>query len=35
MATETIKMVVRGIDATYYMTKDLAAATSFTTISSE
>jgi len=29
MATETMKAVVRGIDATYYMTKDLAAATTF------
>jgi predicted enzyme related to lactoylglutathione lyase len=29
MATETMKTVVRGIDATYYMTRDLAAATTF------
>jgi predicted enzyme related to lactoylglutathione lyase len=29
MATETMKTLVRGIDATYYMTKDLAAATTF------
>jgi predicted enzyme related to lactoylglutathione lyase len=29
MATETMKTVVNGIDATYYMTKDLAAATTF------
>jgi len=29
MATETLTTVVRGIDATYYMTKDLAVATTF------
>ena len=29
MATETMTAVVRGIDATYYMTKDLAAPTTF------
>jgi predicted enzyme related to lactoylglutathione lyase len=29
MATVTMNTVVRGIDATYYMTRDLAAATTF------
>jgi predicted enzyme related to lactoylglutathione lyase len=29
MVTEAMTAVVRGIDATYYMTKDLAAATAF------